>query len=435
MKIGDLFIALGFKVTGREQFQDAEKGMHSATLKASALALAVNAINYAFLRMMDAARASAVEMKNFSAATGLSADELKKWQAAGVVNDVQAKEMTTFVEGLQQRVSEIQLGRGNIAPFQMLGVLPSRDTFGMLKQISTALRQLPPDIARVAAADLGANEAMVGFLRQQNLQLDSLERHFRMREKDTAALIGFNRAWQDFKFKLSAARDVLAAAFAPALAGVVKVLTVAVDWLARFATWLNTDTTGAKVARNSLVALMGVMGLLGIALAGLAAMLAAVSTAMAAMDLAAVPVLASLVGIAAAVGAIVAGLALFVLAIEDFSTAAQGGKSFFDWNEGLLFTLKNAERLATVIEKLIDLNEKMSKGAGGFFNGLMNRDVLIDSLFGPKGSAGGSTVNVKHDTKITVDGAQSPRETGRAVAEEFERSIGGAAYQMPLPNH
>lgn len=47
MKIGELFIALGFKVQGDEQLATAERNMQRATVKAAGLAVAVNAINYA----------------------------------------------------------------------------------------------------------------------------------------------------------------------------------------------------------------------------------------------------------------------------------------------------------------------------------------------------------------------------------------------------
>ena len=435
MKIGELFIALGFKVQGSAALDDAERGLQRAAVKASALAIAVNGINYAFLRMVDGARAAAVEMKNFAGATGLSAEELKRWQAAGAINDVNEREVAQTITAVQRGIANIRLGQGNIKPFQMLGVQPEDDTFAAIDKMAASLRQLRPEIAAVIAADAGISDPMFQWMRRADFAARELEQRYIMTKDEQGALIELNREWQKLVFGIKSVRDKFAADFTPVLITATKVLRVITDLLAKFVDWLGKGSTGARIARAALQTLLVVMLALGAALAAFAGLLTLTTAAMAALSLAAMPITVALASIAALVAVVVAAFVGLILILQDFTTAATGGKSVFDWSDGLLLTIKNVERLATAIEKLIALKGLLSSTADRTNFGLGAQLLLNPFEFvgrlGLAAMRNASTVTQTNNVKVMVDGAQNPEQTAKAVATEVEQ----AAYAMPLPNY
>lgn len=433
MKIGELFIALGFKVSGSDALEDAERGIQRAAIKAGALAVAVNGINYAFLRMIDGARAAAVEMKNFAGATGLSTEELKRWQAAGAINDVAEKEVAQTITAVQRGIANIRLRQGNIKPFQMLGVQPEDNTFSAIDKMAASLRQLRPEIAAVIAAEAGISDPMFQWMRRADFTARQLEQRYIMTQQEQGALVELNRQWQALTFKIKSVRDKFASIFTPVLIVITKTLKLILDQLAKFVEWLNKETSAARAARTALQALVLVMALLGVTLAGIAATLGLAAAAMAVFSLAAMPVVVALTAVGLVVGGVAAAIVFLMLVLEDFATAAQGGKSYFNWNEGLLLTVKNVERLASAIEKLIEMKEKLA-GLGGGTVGLgasLITNPLGFAISAAESRSRGTTITQTNNVKVLVDGAQNPQETGRAVATEVEQ----AAYQMPVPNY
>lgn len=433
MKIGELFIALGFKVQGQDALEDAERGIQRAALKAGALAVAVNGINYAFLRMIDGARAAAVEMKNFAGATGLSTEELKRWQAAGAINDVAEKEVAQTITTVQRGIANIRLGQGNIKPFQMLGVQPEDNTFAAIDKMAASLRQLRPEIGAVIAAEAGISDPMFQWMRRADFSARQLEQRYVMNQQEQGALVELNRQWQALAFNLKAVRDKFASSFTPVLIVITKALKLILDQLAKFVEWLNKGTSAAKATRTALQALVVVMAILGFTLAGIAATLGLVAGAMAVLSLAAMPVVVALTAIGLVVAGTAAALVFLFLVLEDFSTAAQGGKSYFNWNEGLLLTVKNVERLAAALEKLIALKDQVA-GLGGGTVGIgasLMTNPLGFALSTAEARSKAATITQNNNVKVLVDGAQNPEATGRAVATEVEQ----AAYSMPLPNY
>ena len=174
---------------------------------------------------------------------------------------------------------------------------------------------------------------------------------------------------------------------------------------------------------------------LGAALAAFAGLLTLTTAAMAALSLATMPITVALASIAALVAVVVAAFVGLILILQDFTTAATGGKSVFDWSDGLLLTIKNVERLATAIEKLIALKGLLSATADRTNFGLGAQLLLNPFEFvgrlGLAAMRNASTVTQTNNVKVMVDGAQSPEQTAKAVATEVEQ----AAYAMPLPNY
>lgn len=437
MKIGELFLSLGFKVEGKDKLDDAEKGMERAGLKAAGLAVAVNAVNYAFLAMLNGAMKAAVGFKNFAIATGLSADELKVWQQAAEVDDVSAQELTSSIEALQAAQAEIRLGRGNIAPWQLLGISPNQNPFEVLRQLRDRARELPPELARSIMGQMGVSDGVFRMLRNANLELDKLQTRYRLTERQEADLIRLNRAWKDLVFSLVSVRDKFAAEFAPAAEKAVRALKALVDGLAKFVEWLRSSAPIATAVRWLLVGIAAAFGVIGVALAAVAALFAIATAAMIAFELAASPILPILLAISGIIALVVVGLAALAAAVDDVWTYFRGGKSvlgdvidqfrlIFSTIHGWIVELNAAT--PDWLKKMLSRGASIAVSAGG---GGFNPSAFLPNTSGARGNS----VVQHNNVEVNVDGAGDPRAVGREVGRSVKDEISDAAYQMPIQNY
>lgn len=433
MTIGELLIKLGFKVEGREKVEEAEKSMKRGAVGAGVLAASLNGANLAFLAIMNLARASAVELNKFANATDLSTEELQRWQLQGVKNNVTAEEVAATFKALQEQTGEIKLGRGNIAPFQLLGINPNQTPAAILAQSAARFRELPADVGRSIASQLGISETMFQFLRKANLNLAELHRNFVMTANDQSQIIKANRSWQELLFTIARLRDRFAVAFAPALEAVIKLLQRGIGVLAEFVNWLNAGSKTASVVRVVLVALAAASILAGIALGGVAAALGLATLAMTAFDVAASPVLPILAAISGAIIMATVFLAAFVLLIDDFVTALEGGKSALPWAnafKGWKVTIDAVSASLTKLIELVKTFKAVQEGVGlvSMFSGARLAANTAELFMGRKEPA---SVITHNDVKIQVDGSKDPKSTGEEVHQQFERRISDAHYQTP----
>lgn len=437
MKIGELFIALGFKVEGRDKFDEAEKGLVGAAVKASALALAVNAVNYAFLQMIKSGTEAATAFMMFETQTDLSARRLQGWQAAAERNNVSGKELLETVKAIQMESARISFGEGNIRPFAAFGIAADQDPFAILDQVRQRIKTLRPEVARMFASEMHIGDNVFSFLRNAGGDIDRVEQSIRMTREEQAGLVALARVWRELSFAISSVRDKFSSTFAPALLvvlGVVRALTSAVG---SFVNWLGKGSAAAGVLRFGLVALAAAFGILGVVLAAVAAVAAALGAAAlgtAALTLAAAPAIVTVAAFAGGILVLLGALVALVLLLDDFWTQVEGGKSAFDWNDNLILTVKNVERLAAVMERLLGVYDKIkSAGRALFFEDNAGLARYIAETMSKTGGSGGSSTQ-NNNVRVMVDGSRSADETARAVGRELADVISDASYQLPIPS-
>ncbi len=118
----------------------------------------------------DEAMRAAVSFQAFEVQTGLSSQELQRWQIAGQQVNVTAEQIGSSIAGLQRNLAAIRLGQGNIAPFQILGIGANQDAFAVLDQLRARLKTVNPATASNLVQQMGIDPAMLNILRLSNAE-------------------------------------------------------------------------------------------------------------------------------------------------------------------------------------------------------------------------------------------------------------------------
>jgi len=119
-------------------------------LKSVAAIAALAGVSWQLKEMAGQAMDTALRFQDFSAKTGLSWQELQKWEIVAKQANVSAENVASSIESIARASSDIRMGKGNVAPFQMLGIDPSNNPFKILEQ----LREKVKDMNRPTAVNL-----------------------------------------------------------------------------------------------------------------------------------------------------------------------------------------------------------------------------------------------------------------------------------------
>lgn len=451
MKIGELFIALGFKVQGRQDFDDAQKGLKRAAIDATKLTVAVNAVNLALLALMNTGLRFAVGMKNFTLQTGLSSQALQEWQHRAAVSDVTAGELAKTVEELQDVRASFALGEPkDVGVWSLLGVDPRQDPFAVLDALRAKLLAIEDvGVARNLAARVGISANVFQMLRASNDEFSKWRKQFEVTKAQEADLIRLNRAWQNLRYELTAIRVQIAAALAPMFELLVRVVSWATKKIAEFNAWLNSSAEVAELFRFFLGAIAVAFLLFGAASAVAAAGLAALSAVMVLLSPAVVALLPLIGELAVFLGLLVGFIVAVVLAVDDMVASFMGGKAITrdigEWLAGFELVAKAIEKIWALWDGFMKARAAGQRGFERFFGQFADDDrsfrIANEQNRGARwavpsaqrpGGAGGSWTQ-ENNIEIKVDGARSPEVTGRAVGRSVRDEINNAAYQAPVP--
>lgn len=205
MKIAELFIQLGIK--GARVTKDALTGVHGALAGARDTSWELKAgIFGAVVALEEITRRavlSAVELKNFAGATGLSTQELQKWGYWAEINDVKAENMASTIKGLQSAQSALRLGQGVPAGAVYFGLNQSNNPIEMMAEIQKKLRAIGNDQkeignARTMASTLGISDDMFAALRIGTVGFAGLRKEMMLTGKEQQELLKLNRQWTQF---------------------------------------------------------------------------------------------------------------------------------------------------------------------------------------------------------------------------------------------
>lgn len=403
IKVGELFVALGSR-GGKElskELKDTDKslkGIFSSTLEAKA---AIGALIYGLERLTGFASQIGMDLNKFQVSTGLSANELQKWQYALQKFDVDGKETEQTIRGVQSAMTDMLLGKG--AP-EGLGVLAdavgfdperARDTFYVMSKIQEFAKKFPPDVAAGMLKGFNVTPNMLQGLKMMNLETDRLANKDIITQKEIQNLTAINKEWKEFWFTLKTLGTKMVAANG---LPVIKMLVENLKLLKNGALWIVDMVQKSDKLK---------FALLGIA-AIIAVMFAPITTA------------------AAALAAILADLERWregkKSVIQDSLNGVKAGlPSFGEMKSSFKTSLTSGEGLP--------LAGKSVEGGGGlpswddiksaFMGGVMPAPAMA-------GAGGGKTVTATQNNTFHIDGAQGPQET----ADVIQKKISGAARQF-----
>lgn len=219
MNIGQLFVTLGVKGQGLGTLKDVASKIASLPADAAAAVAGMAGISLELGKMAQEAMHTAVAFQMFTNQTGLSWQQLQKWQIVAEQANVSTESVATSISGLERNLAEIRLGRGNIAPFQMLGIDPRQNAFGVLEQLRKRIQGLNPATATNMITQMGLSPDMMNVLKLSDQQFAAFANHVH----------GLNeRQEQDFlKAKLSIVQ--LGQSFRYAMFGILSDFTEAIE--------------------------------------------------------------------------------------------------------------------------------------------------------------------------------------------------------------
>lgn len=360
----------------------------SASLEAKA---AIAGVVIGLERMTGWASQIGMDLHKFNVTTGLSAQQLQKWQYAAKMFDVTGQEVTSTVTQLQTAMTDMDLK--GVAP-EGLGLLAEtigfdterakKDAFYVLGKLQEFAKTQPTAVARNVLSTFGISDNMFQALKVMDVTKDKISKRDLISNQEVEKLTKINRGWKEIWATLQAMGTHAVADWGmPGVEAIMNAINLLRDgwevidgWLKRF-----------EVLRYIVVAIAAAFALW---LSPITAMTAAVT-----------------------------GLIALFSEIQKFregkdnaiSAVGDQFKSGFDFLTGA--SKPEWAQSAT--------------GSGGSSNsGGMNVGMFTPQV--PAGTGGGSnTTNQTLNANINIDGSASPKET----AAEVQRAVKNAFRQLP----
>lgn len=434
MKIGELFVALGFKISGKDKLDDVPDKMDEIERSSKQLAGILDAVSVAILAMATTAGRAGMILRNFATTTGLSTDSLQYWQHANVVAGGTAEGLTSAIERLNDQRSSFMFGEPvAVGAWQMLGVNPLQDPFLVIHALRERLKGTSPLVAKGLLSRVGM-DSIAPLLMAPQSQFEGWSKNFIISRDQVDRLADFAASWESIKMSVSALKNLFGAALAPALQITARALEWVADKASVFVNWLNSGSTAANIVR-------GLLGGLTIGILALAAVLTVATAAMFAFDLAAW---------GSGIPEIVIGVLLLAAAIDDIITSFRGGKSITreigEWLAGFQMISEVIEHIwaiwdrftemfregVALFEKLFSKLPPWMLGVGQpppMFSQFMEAEVAASSRGGSM-----ATATQTNNIHVHVDG-HATEETGSKVGAKIGDSLAAAAWQFPVPNY
>lgn len=331
---------------------------------------ALSTFGVALAELADHGMTVAESFRSFTNQTGLSLHELEKWQIASNQVGVDAATVASSIKTLQKNLADISIGRGNISPYQLLGITPTGDAFKVLDQLRDRIKRVNPAMATNLVQQMGLDPQMLNILKLSNDEFEKLSKVARGMTDQQA--IGFLQMKQDLSQINSQMSEM---GYSAGL-------------------WLKPLIDDAAYLVNLLHEYPKTFLAIGAALAVVGA----------AVSIAFFPWLATALAISAALGGI-------ILVLDDIISYFRTGKS------------AGAE-FGNVLEKLFKGGEH-SVANWMWEKGLLGNQGPVLGAPATAGAGGGQT---NHINIVVHDSSGRPHEV---VADEYKRSIDHADKMRP----
>lgn len=211
MNVGELFVTIGIK--GAEKVGNAlaslGKGLADVSTEGLAAKAAVAGVVYGLENLMSNSAAMGMSLKQFATLTGVSAEELQKWQYAARQSGVEAEEVTSSIKGIQSAMAKMQLGQGPPGGFGIIAQYTKgkfemekiNDTYYMMGKLKEFAQsdKVPRPFANEFLKQAGLTDNMIQFLRSTKVELDKIKPSEIFSDKETDTLAKISVAWANLR--------------------------------------------------------------------------------------------------------------------------------------------------------------------------------------------------------------------------------------------
>lgn len=179
MNIGEFWVKLGIDVD-TPKVKDFADAIGNIPTKVATSILAIAGLEYSIQKLAQSAIETAIGFQMFESQTGLSSQELQKWQIVAEQANVSTEAIASSVIGLQRALAEIHLGRGNVSAFNLLGISPREtNAFQVLLQLRERIKGLDSATATNLISQMGISPEMIQVLKLEDAQFEKFTNHVR----------------------------------------------------------------------------------------------------------------------------------------------------------------------------------------------------------------------------------------------------------------
>lgn len=480
MKVGEIFIQLGFEVTGTAGAQNFDAIIQSITANTSRLVETVEDLRQEFVEQFEGMRrpverktqavkkdteavekntketkkqtesytplirqvnkarmifmglagaivfttqkaaAYAQQLHVFSNVTGLDTQRLQQWEQQAAAVGITADETAATFRNLQKLATDVMLGQGNTKPWAFFGLDARSNVFDVATQLAGKLEKFRTPLGSRMAEELGFSDKFISMFRDMK-DMPAGDKTLLLSEKELKRL-------REFNFLFMRTVDTVKREmrkFGLAIAPIADYLMYAFGRMSHAVTFLAGAFSRLNDAANGKVFQALALGAL-------------------ALSLYLFPIIAS--------------LTIIALMIEDVVTYLDGGKSvlgfwldqFKSWRDvltsipALLATIADTITFGAFRENLLrwvagQATENLDMFSGKEYGLSPTKNAYgsampalysgaLSSMNAPMGAGPMITNNVN----IQVDGSKDPATTARAVNDVIMRQNSSALFQQPL---
>ncbi len=372
MTIGELFITLGFKADTMK-LTDFMRAVGELNMASIAGALGLGTLYEATSKIMNIADSTAMSIFGFTQVTGMSGKQMQQFSSVAEQLGASAQDAQGSLKSLQMAMLQVQLGRGNMEPFILAGIDPTkeRNVFAVMDKIQRFLKDptIADGVKRMVTAEFGLSESMIQVLKSS----DSLTKS--MQDQVYVGMDQVNRIREYHKELFSMTQEwkkglvSMGADLAPILEGWFKI-----------GTFIEHALNSAK----GFVPLFTALAILGLAIGGIIA-----------------PWIAILTGIAVVVGLI-----------------ANYWGSINSWINNITSKIENFTK------PVMDFLSKGANFAWGWTDKMLPPNLAL--------AGAGSTQNISHDIDVHVSGVSDPEKASDLVVKKLQRMLTDRYYHQKL---
>lgn len=218
MKIAEFFVEMLVQADTDKlsDFKNGVKDVGVALGKASAL---ITATAVALDQFTKGTVDGVVALENMNNQTGLMIEKMQQLQSAGQLANLAltAEQISASVSNLQANLTQIALGGGNVAGFQLLGIsVAGKDAFQVIEDLRGAIIGLDDATATNLIQQTGLDAGFINILRMTNEEFSQLSGGLTfLNPQERRALLEFGQRVQRIRIEMGLFKDRAVVALLP----------------------------------------------------------------------------------------------------------------------------------------------------------------------------------------------------------------------------
>ena len=261
MKLAEFFVDLLVN-TDNKALQDFSKSTQDVALGLGKITAVASAAIWAVDKFVDGTIRGVVSLSNFNKQTGMFIENLQEWQVAGQLSDISlsAEQVTSSIMSMQDNLTQIRLGGGNVAPYQLLGVnVAGKNAIQVLEDLRGAIKGLDNSTAVNLIKQTGLSPNFINVLRLSREEFNKLTKENFLNPKQRETILELGTAITHLKIRMSLFKDQVVVKLAPLLFKLIDAFYNVSDAIKVMFDSVSNSSTALKVIIPIIALLISVL--------------------------------------------------------------------------------------------------------------------------------------------------------------------------------